>query len=99
MQLFSVDAKMFLKENLSCFFAHKKLKKPPSKLAQKNLNPLFSYCPDCPNSPNIRIFVPKCGFKPTLYGTGLSTKNDTRLGGHIRGCKIAKLQKAHLAGY
>ena len=62
MQLFSVDAKMFLKENLSCFFAHKKLKKPPSKLAQKNLNPLFSYCPDCPNGPNRKIHVPKCGF-------------------------------------
>ena len=35
MQLFSANATIF-------FFAHKKLKKPPSKVAQKNSNPLFS---------------------------------------------------------
>ena len=43
------------------FFAHKKLKKPPSKVAQNSSNPLFfPYCPDCPNGPNRRIPVPKC---------------------------------------
>ena len=46
------------------FFAHEKLKKPPSKVAQKNSNPLFfPYCPDCPNGPNRRIQVPKFGLK------------------------------------
>jgi hypothetical protein len=40
LQLFSADATMFLK-NLNFSFAHKKLKKPPSKVAQKNSNPLF----------------------------------------------------------
>jgi hypothetical protein len=33
-------------------FAHKKLKKPPSKVAQNSSSPLFfPYCPDCPNGP------------------------------------------------
>ena len=36
LQLFSADA------TYNIFFAHKKFKKPPSKVAQKNLNPLFS---------------------------------------------------------
>ena len=39
MQLFSADATIF--KNKSLFFAHKKLKKPPSKVAQKNSYPLF----------------------------------------------------------
>ena len=34
--LFNADAKIF-----SNFFAHKKLKKPPSKVAQNSSNPLF----------------------------------------------------------
>ena len=38
MQLFGADGK-FSKKLI--FFAHKKLKKPPSKVAQKNSNPLF----------------------------------------------------------
>ena len=51
MQLFSADATMFLKKSLF-FFAHKKLKKPPSKVAQKNSNPLFfPYCPELPKRP------------------------------------------------
>ena len=37
MQLFSAVAKI----SLIFFFAHKKLKKPPSKVTQKNSNPLF----------------------------------------------------------
>jgi len=44
------------------FFALKKLEKTPSKVAQKNSNPLFfPYCQLSPNSPNKRIHVPKCG--------------------------------------
>ena len=37
MQLFSADVTMFLKKIYN-FFAHKKLKKPPSKVAQNNSN-------------------------------------------------------------
>jgi hypothetical protein len=44
MQLFSAEATIFLKK-FKKFFAHKKLKKPPSKVAQKNSNPLFSLLP------------------------------------------------------
>jgi hypothetical protein len=52
----------YLKKNLRIVFDFKKLKKPPSKVAQKNSNPLFfSYCPDCPNGPNRRIHVSNCG--------------------------------------
>ena len=35
MQLFSADPTMFFFK-LSCFFAHKKLKKPPTKVAQNS---------------------------------------------------------------
>jgi hypothetical protein len=50
------------KKNLKFFFAHKKLKKPPSNVAQNSSNPLFfPYCPDCPNGTDRRIPVPKCG--------------------------------------
>ena len=40
MQLFCADATMFSKK-FKTFFAHKKLEKPPSKVAQKNSNLLF----------------------------------------------------------
>ena len=61
MELFSADATIYKKECKS-FFAHKKLKKSPSKVAQKNSNPLFSpYCLSCPNGTNRRIHVPNCG--------------------------------------
>jgi hypothetical protein len=53
-----VDAKTFFK----FYFANKKLKKTPSKVAQNSSNPfIFPYCPDCPNGPTRRIPVPKCG--------------------------------------
>ena len=58
MQLFSEDATIFKKKKN----AHKKLKKPPSKVAQKNSNPLFFLTAlSCPNGPDRRIHVPKCG--------------------------------------
>ena len=51
MQLFSANATIFSKKKLN-FFAHKKLKKPPSNVAQKNSNPLFfPYCPELPKWP------------------------------------------------
>ena len=60
MQLFSLDLIFFFK----LFFSHKKLKKPPSKVAQKNSNPLFSpSCLRCPNGPNKIIHVPNCGLQ------------------------------------
>jgi len=50
------------RKKIKFFFALKKLKKTPSKVAQKNSNPLFfPYCQLSPNSPNKRIHVPKCG--------------------------------------
>ena len=60
--------KYFLK-NLKCFFAHKKLKKPLSKVAQNNSNPpFFLYCLNCQNGPSRRIHAPKCGLQ-TVYRT------------------------------
>ena len=59
MQLFSVDPTIFKKKKI---FAHKKLKKPASKIALKNSNPpFFLTALSCPNGPNRRIHVPKCG--------------------------------------
>jgi hypothetical protein len=50
------------RQGIICVFDRKKLKKPPSKVAQKNSNPLvFPYFPDCPNDPNRRIHVTNCG--------------------------------------
>jgi hypothetical protein len=47
-----------LEKEFSSFFAHKKLKKTPSKVAQKNSNPLFFLIAlSCPNGR--RIHVPK----------------------------------------
>ena len=51
MQLSSAVATMFLKK-IKKNFDHKKLKKPPSKVAQKISNPLsFPYCPEVPKQP------------------------------------------------
>ena len=51
MQLFSADATIFEKK-IIIFFAHKKLKNPPPKVAHKNSNPLFfPYCLSRPNGP------------------------------------------------
>jgi hypothetical protein len=41
MQLFSGDDTIFTKKIKEFFSAHKKLKKTPSKVAQKNSNSLF----------------------------------------------------------
>ena len=61
MQLISADATIYFLK-IQFFFAHKKLKKQPSKVAQKNSDPLFvPYCQLSPNGPNRRIHVPKCG--------------------------------------
>ena len=65
--------KCFLKK-FKFFFALKKLKKPPSKVAQNNSNPLFfHYCLSCPNSPNRRIRAPKCGLQTNYVQNWVST--------------------------
>ena len=61
MQLFNVVAKMFLKK-FKFFFALKKLKKPPQKVAYLSRNSVISEISLLlPNSPNGRSHGPKCG--------------------------------------
>ena len=48
-------------------FAHKNLKKTPSKVAQKISNPLFILpALSCPNGPNKIIDIPNLAYRPTL---------------------------------
>jgi hypothetical protein len=48
------------------------LKKPTSKVAQKNSNPFFfPYCQHSPNGPNRRIHIPNVAYRPTVYRTGV----------------------------
>ena len=55
MQIFSADG-------------HKKLKKTPSKVAQKNSNPLFfPYCPELPKRPKQKNSCSKLWFREQLY--------------------------------
>ena len=66
MRLFSADATIFL--NLKFYFAHKKLKNPPSKVAQKNSNPLFfPYCPELPKRPKQKNSCSKMWLIDHLY--------------------------------
>ena len=58
---------MFSKKN-SFFFALKKLKKPPSKVAQKNSNPhFFPYCPELPKQPKQKNLCSKMWLIDQLY--------------------------------
>ena len=64
MQLFSVDATIFLKKKIKKSFARQKPKveKPSLKSCSEFLkSTFFPYCPDCPKSPNRIIHVSKCG--------------------------------------
>ena len=54
MQLSSADDTIYFLE-IHVFFAHKTLKKTPSKI---NIH-FFTYCLSFPNGPNRRIIVPK----------------------------------------
>ena len=75
MQLFSADATIFF-EKIFSFCPQKIEKKPPSKVAQKNSNPLFfPYCLSCPNGPNRSIYVPKCGQLLVKLGSKVSDQN------------------------
>ena len=71
MQLFSADAAVFEKKEV--FFDHKKLKKPPSKVAQKNSNPLFSLLPAQPKWPKQKNSYSKMW--PTVCRTGIFTRS------------------------
>ena len=52
-------------------FALKKLQKPPSKVAQKNLNPLFfPYCPELTTQTEEFMFQ-NVACRPTVYNTGI----------------------------
>ena len=58
MQLFSADAT----------FCPQKVEKPPSKVAQKNSNPLFfPYCPELPNRPKQKNSCSKLWLIDQLY--------------------------------
>ena len=64
MQLFSGDAKIF--------FAHKKLKKSLSKVAQKNSNPLFSLTALTAKTAQTEEFMfQNVAYRPTVYRTGV----------------------------
>ena len=68
MQPFSADATIFSKINIDKNFVHKKLKKPPSKVAQKNSNPLFfPYCPELPKRPKQKNLCSKMWLIDELY--------------------------------
>ena len=75
MQLFSVDATIFFIRKIKLFFAHKKLKKPPSKVAQKNSNPLFF--PLLPAQAQMaqteEFMFQNMAYRPTVYRTGVAT--------------------------
>ena len=64
MQLFSADATIFSKKYS---FAHKKLKKPPSQVGQKNSNPLFSLLPGLPKWPKQKNLYSKMWLIEQLY--------------------------------
>ena len=73
MQLFSADATIFSKKD---FFAHKKLKKAPSKVAQKNSNPLFSLTASTAQMAQTEEFMfQNMAYRPTVYRTGEKCKN------------------------
>ena len=66
MQLFSAAAKIFLK-SFKFFFAHKKLKKTPSKVAQKNSNPFFFLLPELPKGLKQKDLCSKMWLIDQLY--------------------------------
>ena len=55
MQLFSVDAIVFSKKNLTFCFDPENINKLPSKVAHNWPQPFFMYWPDCPIGPETEI--------------------------------------------
>jgi hypothetical protein len=68
MQLVSADANNILKKNLTFFFAHENMKKPPSKVAHNWSRFFFQYRPGCPNGPKTEIPYHQ---KPINAGLGI----------------------------
>ena len=63
--------KYFLK-NFNFFFDHKKLKKPPTKNAQKNSNPLFFLTARAAQTAQTEEFMfQNVVYRPTVYRTGM----------------------------
>ena len=61
----------YFQKNVEFFFAHNKLKKPPSKVAQKNSNPLFSLLPRSAQTAETEEFMfQNVAYRPTVYKTG-----------------------------
>jgi hypothetical protein len=61
---------MFLRK-LKKKIAHKKLKKPPSKVSQKNSNPLFLLTASTAQMAQTEEFMFKnVAYRPTVYRTG-----------------------------
>jgi hypothetical protein len=63
----NVNGSLFFKK-FHGFFANKKLKKPPSKVAQKNSNPLFFLFLGCPKTKE--FMFQNVAFRTTVYRTG-----------------------------
>ena len=80
---FLVQTLQYFKRNLSLFFCPQKVEKNTIIIAQKNSNPLFfPYCLSCPNDPNRRFFVPKCGLQTNCiknWDSNLSINTWTRI--------------------
>jgi hypothetical protein len=69
MQLFSGDDTIFTKKIKEFFSAHKKLKKTPSKVAQKNSNSLFFLTAWAAQTAQIEEFVfQNVAYRPTVTG-------------------------------
>ena len=73
MQLFSADSTM-LSKFFTIFVAHKKLKKPLSKVAQKNSNPFFSLLPWAAQTAQTvqteEFMFQNVAYRPIVYKTG-----------------------------
>ena len=68
MHLWIADATTFSKKNSNIFFAHKKLKIPPSKVSQKNWNP---YCSSAQTTQTEEYVFQYVAYGPTVYRTGV----------------------------
>ena len=68
MAFFSADATIFSKKLRNFFCPQKVEKKTPSKVAQKNSNPLFfPYCPELPKRPKQKNSCSKLWLIDQLY--------------------------------
>ena len=72
MYFFNVDAKIF--KILKKFFAHEKLKKSPSIVAQKTSNPLFPLTALTVQTAQTEEFMfQNVAYRPTVHRTGIIT--------------------------